>query len=199
MERKFTHKVIGSGLSEYYQETAEAKHCGTEAECKEWLSKQEHPEYLEVTYSTEEFKRRNLLRKLTGEAEPRFITEREEVMIGKFLEIESGYRKRLDKSAESAADFMEDFSNNYNCPMTSFIELMTRKHRTLQQTFTKLCLKWIEKVASPEYTYDGRNEASHKQCKRLLDNWKLKHPDDGIHMDKEMLESNPPSKWLNMV
>lgn len=54
-----------------------------------------------------------------------------------------------------------------------FISKMRREHRTLQQSFTRLVLLWVEYVASNEYQYDLRNKASHEACKRLLEG----HPD----------------------
>jgi hypothetical protein len=42
----------------------------------------------------------------------------------------------------------------------AFIEYMTHEHRTIQQLFTKQCLTWLRTCGSPEYNYDGRNEAS---------------------------------------
>lgn len=198
MKRDYTHKVISAGLSEYYQETAEGKHCGTEDQCKQWVSEQEHPEYYDVTYSTEEFKRRDMCRRLFGEADPE-LSEREDIALDVALNMKEDYEKRLGRDAEAAANYMENFINNMGCPMTEFVEKMIYKHRTLQQSFTKLCMKWIEKVASDEYTYDGRNEGSHKTCKRLLDNWVLPHPDDKPHMDADLLKNSPPSKWLPMI
>ena len=194
--KNITHRVVSKGS---YSSDTRFNFQGTPDACADWVNQQEHPEWYEIQYTIAEQKRRNLLRKLTGEEEPKFITEREEVMIDKFLTIEDDYDKRLDKSAESAANNIENFLNSYTAPVTKFIDLMARTHRTHQQSFTKLCLMWIEKVASPEYTYDGRNEASHKQCKRLLDNWLIKHPDDGVHMDENLLKGSPPSDWLRMI
>lgn len=50
-----------------------------------------------------------------------------------------------------------------------FCMLMQREHRTLQQSFTRLCLAWIKFVASSKYQFDGRNEAAHEMCKGLLE------------------------------
>lgn len=61
------------------------------------------------------------------------------------------------------------FVNSYSIDSLPFIEAMEKEHRTLQQSFTKLCLLWIENCASHTYRYDGRNEASHEISKRLID------------------------------
>lgn len=45
---------------------------------------------------------------------------------------------------------------------------MSTEHRTLQQSFTRLCIEWIKYVASDEYRFDGRNEENHKVCKEIV-------------------------------
>jgi len=75
------------------------------------------------------------------------------------------------KSKEMAKELVEkitDFVNSYSLKSEQFNEAMSREHRTLQQSFTRLCLKWLEHVASDEYRTDGRNEASHELCKDLI-------------------------------
>jgi len=61
-----------------------------------------------------------------------------------------------------------DFVNSYSIDSDGFIEAMSREHRTLQQSFTRLVLKWLEYVASDEYRYDGRNKASHEVAKQII-------------------------------
>ena len=50
----------------------------------------------------------------------------------------------------------------------SFIELMSRDHRTLQQNYTRFVLKWIKAQAESEY-YDLRNKNSVMLCKKIMD------------------------------
>ena len=50
-----------------------------------------------------------------------------------------------------------------------YVNLMCRQHRTLQQSFTRLCFAWLKTVASDGYGYDGRNEASHLAAKAIQD------------------------------
>jgi len=64
-----------------------------------------------------------------------------------------------------------DFVNSYSIDSDGFIEAMSREHRTLQQSFTRLVLKWLEYVASDEYRYDGRNQGSHEIAKRIMRVW----------------------------
>lgn len=69
-----------------------------------------------------------------------------------------------------AAEKVSEMLNSYSFSYDGFCKAMTNQHRTLQQSFTRLCLKWLETCASEEYRYDGRNEASHKVAKKLLEN-----------------------------
>ena len=51
----------------------------------------------------------------------------------------------------------------------AFIGAMQREHRTLQQSFTGLCLAWISHLASqPDYAFDLRNEASRAVAKKIM-------------------------------
>ena len=47
-----------------------------------------------------------------------------------------------------------------------FVEEMKKDHRTLQQSFTRLCMAWIADLAEREH-YDARNEASVKMAKEI--------------------------------
>lgn len=53
--------------------------------------------------------------------------------------------------------------------LTQFCNEMSMEHRTLQQTFTSLCLRWLRLCASEEYRVDGRNEASQRLARILLE------------------------------
>ena len=62
-----------------------------------------------------------------------------------------------------------DYVNSYSLKPEEFIEAMSCEHRTLQQSFTRLVMKWLEHCASADYRTDGRNEATHQISKRLID------------------------------
>jgi hypothetical protein len=199
-----THRVVSKGS---YEWDSRQYFAGTPDECAKWIADQEHPEYYEVGFTLNEQNRRNILRKLTGEAEPQFITEREEAMVDLFLVIEDEYKKRLDRSAESVANHLFDFLNKGGRDYNDLLDEFERYHRTIQQDLTKLMFNWLERVASDKYRHDGidsegregRNYASHMMCKRLLDNWALPHPDDKPHMDAATMKQNPPSRWLSFI
>lgn len=84
-----------------------------------------------------------------------------------------------------------DFVNAFNPESERFIRYMSADHRTIQQAFTKLCLQWLEHVASEEYRTDGRNIASHQVTRELIDLWYAK--------DKSRYPSVLPSVMLPMI
>ena len=47
-----------------------------------------------------------------------------------------------------------------------FVKEMKKDHRTLQQSFTRLCMAWIADLAEREHC-DARNEASVKLAKEI--------------------------------
>lgn len=65
-----------------------------------------------------------------------------------------------------------DFVNSYTVDENQFIAQMSTEHRTLQQSFTRLCLKWLQFVGSIDYRYDDRNKASHDTAKKLIDGFR---------------------------
>lgn len=52
-----------------------------------------------------------------------------------------------------------DAINNFSFSSKEFCKQMDMEHRTLQQSFTRLCIAWLRHCAELEH-YDGRNEAS---------------------------------------
>jgi hypothetical protein len=59
---------------------------------------------------------------------------------------------------------LNDFSFDYD----GFCRAFESEHRTLQQSFTRLCIAWIATCADPDYRHDLRNEASHEVCKAIV-------------------------------
>lgn len=62
-----------------------------------------------------------------------------------------------------------NYVNSFIPDEVAFIQAMSQEHRTLQQSFTRLVLKWLEFVASEDYKYDDRNSGSHAVAKKLLE------------------------------
>ena len=69
------------------------------------------------------------------------------------------------ENAQKVAEMLNIFTFDYE----GFCKAMSNEHRTLQQSFTRLCIHWLCTCASDEYRYDGRNEASHEVAKALID------------------------------
>ena len=77
----------------------------------------------------------------------------------------------IEERAQKAADDLLHWLNASTHSNKLFCEFMSRDHRTLQQLFTGLCFAWIRHCATDEYgrNTDGRNEASHDKCKRIVE------------------------------
>lgn len=75
------------------------------------------------------------------------------------------------KNTKEAVKEMSEFVNNMSCPIDEFIEGMANEHRTLQQTFTNLCLAWIRKCAEnhSKGNFDGRNLASCEVSRQIVE------------------------------
>ena len=90
--------------------------------------------------------------------------------------------------AKEVVNNVTDYLNSFSNKNKEFIAEMNREHRTLQQSFTKLCLEWLENCASEEYNFDGRNEASHKIASVMV---------EGFHDAKGTMSK--PSEWIPCV
>jgi len=82
-----------------------------------------------------------------------------------------------------------NYVNTFSLKPEEFTDSMSRQHRTLQQSFTRLCLKWIEYCGSEEYRYDPRNEGSHDICKQMVE----------AFMRSNDVANVEPSNFLPMV
>jgi hypothetical protein len=88
----------------------------------------------------------------------------------------------IQETVKKVSDIVNSFNDD---PMDTFIRQMTFQHKTLQQSFTKLCLKWIETVASAEYRFDGRNQHSHELCEHIITTMKL-HDESETELSKQL-------------
>ena len=86
---------------------------------------------------------------------------------------------------------VSDYVNTFNNKEAEFCQAMSCEHRTLQQSFTKLCLSWLEHVASPEYRTDGRNEQSQEIAKQLLAGFRDKQIQEGFTGNTLEMMSKP--------
>ena len=78
-------------------------------------------------------------------------------------EVPSEYTK---ESARALGEMANSFSFS---PTEVAKQIAQTEHRTIQQSITRFCVEWLKVCASDDYGYDGRNEASHKVAKQLLD------------------------------
>ena len=76
------------------------------------------------------------------------------------------YRK--EKTQEEVRQVAE-MLNNMSFDSEGFCELFCNEHRTLQQSFTTLCIEWLKTCAKDEYRTDGRNEDSKRVAKLMLE------------------------------
>jgi len=100
--------------------------------------------------------------------------------------------------AKELAEIITNHLNTFGDKSEAFNDAMSRQHRTLQQNFTRLCLKWLEHVASDEYSTDGRNEQSKEVAQKLLAGFKdlqIKEGFSGVTL--EMMSK--PSGHLGMI
>lgn len=72
---------------------------------------------------------------------------------------------RNEKNVQQVSEML----NVFGFDPEQFCKRMEREHRTIQQSFTRLCIHWLCTCASDDYRYDGRNEASHEVAKALID------------------------------
>ena len=100
--------------------------------------------------------------------------------------------------AKELTNIITDHLNTFGDKSEAFNQAMSREHRTLQQNFTRLCLKWLEHVASDEYYTDGRNEQSKDIAQALLGGFKdLKAQEGYTGSTLEMMSK--PSGYLGTI
>ena len=73
-------------------------------------------------------------------------------------------RIRAKDMVERMSQYMNSMSRG-----KEFCEEMGREHRTIQQSFTRLCMNWVEYCARDEYQTDLRNQASKTLCKQIVE------------------------------
>jgi two-component SAPR family response regulator len=97
-------------------------------------------------------------------------------------------KPEVDELVEQITDHINSFSDKSE----EFINSMSCQHRTLQQSFTRLCLKWIEHCASEKYRYDLRNEQAHVISKKIVESF-MKDP------EYSYLSQPKPSGFLPII
>jgi hypothetical protein len=95
------------------------------------------------------------------------------------------------KDTKELVEEITDYVNSFSRKGPEFCTAMSSQHRTLQQSFTKLCLQWIEHVGSPDYRTDARNEDSKKIAQQLLQQFRELQEKEGFTGDTLDLMSIP--------
>ncbi len=85
------------------------------------------------------------------------------------------WRRKQDQEAKDLATAIGNYVNHTH-EHKVFVEAMSQEHRTLQQQFTGLCLRWFLHLSELDSNwYDLRNEHSVKVAKiiraRLEEEW----------------------------
>lgn len=65
-------------------------------------------------------------------------------------------------------DAIDTAINDFGFDEKKLAERLANNHNTLQQTFMRLCLRFIEQMAQKPY-WDGRNEASVQTAKKIVE------------------------------
>lgn len=81
------------------------------------------------------------------------------------------YDRLKQKEVDAVVKGLSSMLNSFNTDKVDmFVQGMAREHRTLQQSFTGLCVAWMKELARMEECncYDGRNEASVKLAKEIF-------------------------------
>lgn len=74
----------------------------------------------------------------------------------------------MKENPEQLATTIADSINYLSFDAMPFCNSMSTQHRTLQQSFTRLCFAWIKFVASDNYETDARNFAAKEKCKEIV-------------------------------
>lgn len=105
-------------------------------------------------------------------------------------------QQHMKKETEKLVQAITDYLNTYSDKSKEFNLQMSREHRTLQQSFTKLCFQWLEYVASDDYQTDGRNEQSKEMAKLMMELMR-QHYKEYSGQSLDLMAT--PSKHLNMI
>jgi hypothetical protein len=104
----------------------------------------------------------------------------------------------MKTDTEKVVQAISDYVNSYSGKSKEFNLQMSRDHRTIQQSFTKLCFQWLEYVASDDYQTDGRNEQSKETAKLMIELMRQHYKNSG-YSDSTLDLMATPSKHLNMI
>lgn len=73
----------------------------------------------------------------------------------------------MEQTKEQSLQEIVSMAINGRLNVKEFAKAMNKDHRTLQQVFTKLCIAWLEELATNGRT-DGRNENAYAFAKKIM-------------------------------
>jgi hypothetical protein len=91
-----------------------------------------------------------------------------------YTNFEKGLVEVKGKDGKDVAKLMALFVNSFSIDEKAFIETFSKEHRTLQQSFTKLCWLWLKKLdeLGNDGWYDDRNKASVEFAQKVVRQFK---------------------------
>lgn len=91
-----------------------------------------------------------------------------------YIDFEKGIVQVNSRDGKDVAELMTKFVNSFSIDEKNFIEKMGGEHRTLQQSFTKLCWLWFVKMAElgSAGRFDDRNKASVELAQKVVQAFK---------------------------
>jgi len=87
------------------------------------------------------------------------------------LELEQEKEIAKENTARTAVEAITKMVNSMSWEPEEFIAYMSREHRTLQASFMRLIVAWIEAQAKQKH-YDLRNEAAINLSKKIVERCK---------------------------
>jgi len=112
--------------------------------------------------------------------------------------------EQKEKGEELATEMARLVNYSSGDGSKAFIDKMSREHRTLQQSFTRMCLEWLEQVAEKEgpQFVDPRNADSQKTATRIMKGFVRIIAEEQNISENEVIknwEIYKPSKWLRFI
>lgn len=113
--------------------------------------------------------------------------------------------EELEELGQELANKMSKLINySGGAGQKAFLDKMSRDHRTLQQSFNRLCLQRLEDVAEKKgpMHIDARNEMSQKIAEKMMKGF-IRIIAEEQNLSEEEIVKNwdiyKPSKWLSHI
>lgn len=114
------------------------------------------------------FKRDNELSEKAKQIAETLENDKRETILKLIDKYEYATFAEWEDADEFVADCISDFTNTFSFPDDLIADKMANEHCTIQQSFMRLCLKFIKKMSEKKY-WDGRNAASVQAAKKIME------------------------------